>query len=141
MAGVSASGELDPISSAEFSRKTSSRESGKTDFLQDVAQRLRDQGEDPIRSKALRAAKTIQKQVGEARGRAKPSTATAPVANVVPDGHFGPYGNFAPKTPRAEDDEDEAHGRGGDASSLNTPAVESASVELEVQPQGRKRDA
>eukprot|EP00959_Pyramimonas_sp_CCMP1952_P229885 4806436-Pyramimonas_sp.AAC.1 len=54
MVGAAAGSELDPSSSAEFSQKTSSRESGKTDFLLDVAQRLRGQGEDPDVSKALR---------------------------------------------------------------------------------------
>ena len=38
MAGAAAEGERDLGSSAEFSRKTSSRQSGRTDLLQEVAQ-------------------------------------------------------------------------------------------------------
>ena len=120
MAGAAAEGELDLSSSAEFSRKTSSRQSGRTDLLQEVALRLRGQGEDPEKSKVLRVAKTIQKRVSELaagsasgsaavpRDRPRPSAAPPASARInsrgvlVPDGQFGPHGDRAPQTPLNE---------------------------------------
>ena len=63
------------------------------------------------------------------------SSSSAPAEEIVPDGQFGPYGNFAPKTPHGDEDDD------AEAAQENPsrPAVMPQAA-LEDMPQGRKRD-